>query len=100
MKAYGRHPVWTDGAPWYPEACDRLGLEHRRYRFGDWLFQAMEKAVQMLKDRTENFDDHYPCRRKNCILEHAWRWLNLFHLFSQPETQSIIYSVKGVMTVA
>lgn len=55
VMAYGKHPVWTDGAPWYPEACARLGLEHRRYRFGDWLFQAMERAVQMLKDRTISY---------------------------------------------
>ncbi|MEM4315146.1 MAG: hypothetical protein QXI97_00285 [Nitrososphaerota archaeon] len=52
VMVYGRHPVWTDGAPWYSEACLGLGLEHRRYRLGEWLFQAMERAVQMLKDRT------------------------------------------------
>ncbi|MEM2485592.1 MAG: DDE-type integrase/transposase/recombinase [Candidatus Caldarchaeum sp.] len=65
VEAYGKHPVWTDGAPWYDEACLRLGLEHRRYRFGEWLFQAMERAVQMLKDRAESFDDHFPCRSKS-----------------------------------
>ncbi|MEM4316231.1 MAG: hypothetical protein QXT66_07790, partial [Nitrososphaerota archaeon] len=52
VMAYGKHPAWTDGAPWYSEACIRLGLSHHRYRFGDWLFQVMERAVQMLKDRT------------------------------------------------
>ncbi|MEM2941606.1 MAG: hypothetical protein QW304_08690 [Thermoproteota archaeon] len=54
VMAFGRHPVWTDEAPWY-----------HRYRFGDWLFQAMERAVQMLKDRAESFDDHFPCRSKS-----------------------------------
>ncbi|MEM2058021.1 MAG: DDE-type integrase/transposase/recombinase [Thermoproteota archaeon] len=34
VEAYGRHPVWTDGAPWYSEACTRLGLTHHRYRLG------------------------------------------------------------------
>ncbi|MEM4383959.1 MAG: DDE-type integrase/transposase/recombinase [Candidatus Caldarchaeum sp.] len=33
-EAYGRHSVWTDGDPRYSEACARLGLSHRRYRFG------------------------------------------------------------------
>ncbi|MEM1560363.1 MAG: hypothetical protein QXK24_03830 [Ignisphaera sp.] len=33
--AYGKHPVWTDGAPWYSKACRRLGLNHYKYRFGD-----------------------------------------------------------------
>ncbi|MEM3040638.1 MAG: hypothetical protein QXG97_01260 [Nitrososphaerota archaeon] len=55
----------------------------------------MERAIQTLKDRTECFDDHYPCRRKNCILDHVWRWLSLFQLFSQPETLTIIHSVRG-----
>ncbi|MEM2587124.1 MAG: hypothetical protein QXK69_12870 [Candidatus Caldarchaeum sp.] len=67
--------MWTDGAPWYSEACARLGLSHRRYRFGEWLFQAMERAIQMLKDRTEDLDDHYPCRMSGCTLDHVGRWL-------------------------
>ncbi|MEM3031585.1 MAG: hypothetical protein QXH35_03580 [Nitrososphaerota archaeon] len=61
---------------------------------------AMERAIQTLKDRTESFDDHYPCRRKNCTLGHVWRWLNLFQLFSQPETLSLMRSIKGVMKMA
>ncbi|MEM2293558.1 MAG: hypothetical protein QXI11_05435 [Thermoproteota archaeon] len=99
MIAYGKHPVWIDGAPWYIEACRKLGLSHYRYRFGDWLFQAVERAVQMLKDRTEDFDDYSPCRKRECILDHVWRWLNLFQLFSQPETINIIDNIKGVMTM-
>ncbi|MEM4384368.1 MAG: hypothetical protein QXU44_09955, partial [Candidatus Caldarchaeum sp.] len=62
--------------------------------------QAMERAVQTLKDRTESFDDHFPCRKKACILNHVWRRLNLLHLFSQPETISIIHSIKGVVEMA
>ncbi|MEM4374207.1 MAG: hypothetical protein QXI97_04320 [Nitrososphaerota archaeon] len=85
VMAYGRHPVWTDGAPWY-----------HRCRFGEWLWRGLYRH----KDRTECFDDHYPCRRKNCTLGHVWRWLNLFQLFSQPETLTIIHSAKGVMTMA
>ncbi|MEM1976141.1 MAG: DDE-type integrase/transposase/recombinase, partial [Candidatus Caldarchaeum sp.] len=100
VEAYGRHPVYTDGAPWYGEACARLGLEHRRYRFGEWLFQAVERAVQTLKDRTESFDDHFPCRKKPCILEHVWKWLNLIHIITQPETLHLINSIKGVMKMA
>ncbi|MEM4304133.1 MAG: hypothetical protein QXQ70_09625 [Candidatus Caldarchaeum sp.] len=36
----------------------------------------MERAVQMLKDRTECFDDYFPCSGKGCMLDHVWRWLN------------------------
>ncbi|MEM3124005.1 MAG: hypothetical protein QW756_07970 [Nitrososphaerota archaeon] len=60
----------------------------------------MERAIQTLKDRTECFDDHYPCRRNACILYHVWRWLNLFHTLTQPETLSLMNSIKGVMKMA
>lgn len=56
----------------------------------------MERIVQPLKDWTESFDDQHPCRS----LEHVWRWLKLFQLFSQPETLTIIHNVKGMMTMA
>jgi transposase-like protein len=26
---YGKHPVYTDGGTWYPQACKFLKLEHR-----------------------------------------------------------------------
>jgi transposase-like protein len=35
VRLYGRHPVWTDSAPWYSDACRSLGLVHYRYRFGE-----------------------------------------------------------------
>lgn len=28
IKKYGRHPVWTDGADWYPPACESVDLKH------------------------------------------------------------------------
>jgi hypothetical protein len=30
LSMYDRHPVWTNSAPWYSEACRRLKLEHIR----------------------------------------------------------------------
>jgi len=38
----------------------------------------IERVNQYLKDRTEVFDDHYPCRKKGCSSSHVRRWLNLF----------------------
>ncbi|MEM4315266.1 MAG: hypothetical protein QXT66_02875 [Nitrososphaerota archaeon] len=55
----------------------------------------MERAIQTLKDRTESFDDHFPCRKRECILEHVWRWLNLIHILTQPDTLSLMNSIKG-----
>ena len=34
--------------------------------------------MQYIKDRTESFDDYFPCRLKNYILKHVGNWLNLF----------------------
>ncbi len=37
-----------------------------------------ERTIQYIKDRTESFDDYFPCRLKNCKLKHIQHWLNLF----------------------
>jgi hypothetical protein len=34
-----------------------LGLEHYRYRFGEWLHTEIERVIQSLKDRVECFDN-------------------------------------------
>ena len=34
VKLHGRHVVYTDGAPFYIEACRSLNLVHRTYEFG------------------------------------------------------------------
>ncbi|MEM2571351.1 MAG: hypothetical protein QXP96_06515 [Thermoproteota archaeon] len=60
----------------------------------------MERAVQMLKDRTESFDDYIPCRKKARILEHVWRWQNPLHIPTQPETPHLTNSIKEVMKMA
>ena len=31
-----------------------------------------------MKDRTEMFDDDFPCRKDNCKLVHITNWLKLF----------------------
>ncbi|MEM4303071.1 MAG: hypothetical protein QXQ70_04145 [Candidatus Caldarchaeum sp.] len=51
----------------------------------------MERAVQMVKDRTENFD-HFPCRRKEYMAKPIPP--------VQPETISITHSIKGVIEMA
>jgi len=73
VKLHGKHPVYTDGAPFYIEACRSLSLVHRTYEFGDWFFEVIEREVQFLKDRTENFDDYFPCSKKFCRLGQVWR---------------------------
>jgi putative transposase len=77
---YGRKPILTDGASWYNDACKWLRLPHQVY--GTELKNLMERFIQQIKDRTECFDDHFPCRKKeNCDRQHVWNWLKLFLLY-------------------
>ena len=77
---YGsRKIIYTDGTRWYDDACKWLRLKHHVYDTG--LKNLMERFVQQIKDRTECFDDHFPCRKYNCNKQHVWNWLKLFILY-------------------
>jgi putative transposase len=77
VKAHGNHPVSTDGGTWYPTmACRFLKLKHHIH--SSFEKSLIERKMQYIKDRTESFDDDFPCRRKNCKLKHVQNWLNLF----------------------
>jgi putative transposase len=77
IKIYGIHTVYSDGGTWYPEACVSLGLEHRLH--SPYEKSIVERTVEYLKDRTEAFDDYYPCMRDRlCNLRHVHKWLILF----------------------
>ena len=75
---FGRKPILTDGAHWYNDACRWLRLEHHVYTTE--RKNLMERFIQQqIKGRTECFDDHFPCRKKeNCGRQHVWNWLKLF----------------------
>ena len=77
IKIYGKHIVYSDGGVWYPEACISLGLEHRLH--SPYEKSIVERTIEYLKDRTEAFDDYYPCMRYGfCNLRHVHKWLILF----------------------
>jgi putative transposase len=76
VKRYGQHPVSTDGGTWYPQACRFLGLHHHIH--SPYEKSIIERTVQYIKDRTECFDDYFPCRKNKCKLQHIENWLNLF----------------------
>jgi len=40
----------------------------------------MERFVQCVKDRTEGFDDYFPCRNERCRFEHVKAWLSYYML--------------------
>lgn len=76
MNKYGKHPVSTDGGTWYPQACRFLNTQHHIH--SPYEKSLIERTMQYIKDRTESFDDYFPCRLKNCKLKHVQKWLNLF----------------------
>jgi putative transposase len=71
-----KHPVSTDGGTWYPQACKFLKLRH--YLHSPFDKSIIERTVQYIKDRTERFDDYFPCRKKKSKLKHIRNWFNLF----------------------
>ena len=76
VKRYGKHPVSTDGGTWYPQACRFLRLHHHIH--SPYEKSIIERTVQYIKDRTEGFDDYFPCRKSKCKLQHIQKWFNLF----------------------
>ncbi|MDF0682344.1 MAG: DDE-type integrase/transposase/recombinase [Candidatus Nitrosocosmicus sp.] len=76
VKIHGKRPVSTDGGTWYPMACQFLKLKHHIH--SSYEKSLIERKMQYIKDRTECFDDYFPCRKKNCKLKHVRNWLNLF----------------------
>jgi hypothetical protein len=62
IKVYGRHAVYSDGGSWYPEACNSLRLKHILHT--SFEKSVIERAMEYVKDRTEDFDDYYPCRKR------------------------------------
>jgi putative transposase len=84
---FGRKPIFTDGAQWYNDACGWLRLDHRVY--DTELKNVMERFISHIKDRTECFDDYFPCRKENCDRQHVWNWLKLFVLYLHMRTDRV-----------
>jgi putative transposase len=68
---YGKHKVSSDGSTWYPsQACKFLKLKHHIH--SSFEKSVIERTVQYFKDRTESFDDYFPCtKKKRCKLYHV-----------------------------
>ena len=77
---YGNKVIYTDGAHWYNNnnnACKWLRLKHILYQIP--LKNLMERFIQQIKDRTECFDDHFPCNKEEIICKnHVNNWLKMF----------------------
>ena len=58
------------------EACNVLRLKH--YLHSPFQKSLMERVNQYFKDRTESFDDYYPCMQDECNLFHVYNWIQFF----------------------
>jgi putative transposase len=79
INLYGKHIIYSDGRLWYLEACKSLGLKHILH--SSFEKSIIERAIEYVKDRTEAFDDYYPCRKSvvvDCNIVHVYRWISLF----------------------
>jgi putative transposase len=69
IKKHGQHPVSTDVGTWYPKDCQFLELKHHLHSY--YEKSIVERTIQYIKERTECFDDYFPCRKKKCKLKHV-----------------------------
>jgi len=69
--------VSTDGGTWYPQACQFLRQQHHHIH-SSYEKSIIERTIQYIKDRTEGFDDYFPCRKNKCKLQHIQKRLKLF----------------------
>ena len=77
VKEYGLNSVSSDGGTWYPpQACKFLKLFHHIHPH--YEKNIIERTMQYIKDRTENFDDYFPCKKNKCKLNHIRQWFKLF----------------------
>jgi putative transposase len=77
VNKYQNHPtVSTDGGTWYPQACRFLKLPHHIH--SSYEKSIIERTKQYIKDRTESFDDYFPCSKEKCNLFHIKNWFKLF----------------------
>ena len=76
---FGRKLILTDGATWYYQVCRWLRM--KQYIYESDLKNKMERFVQKIKDRTECFDDHFPCTKDDCNGLHVYNWLKLYILY-------------------
>ena len=76
INKYGKHQISTDGGTWYPYACKFLKIGHHLH--SSLEKSVVEQSIQYIKDRTENFNDYFPCNKNKCKLKHVTSWLHLF----------------------
>ena len=59
----------------------------------------IERVIQYFKNRTESFDDYYPCTKNSsikCDLQHVYNWMKLFvYLYNAKVRNLIVFKIGG-----
>ncbi len=87
VKIQGKHPFSSSEGTWHPQAYRFLKLGHHIH--SPFEKSIIERTMQFIKDRTESFDDYFPCRVKDCKLKHISNWLNFFVDYHNNEISSV-----------
>jgi putative transposase len=100
VSRYGSHTVYTDGGKWYPQACNFLHLKHRLH--SPLEKSLIERVMQYFKDRTECFDDYYPCtKNNNCDLEHVYNWIKVYiYLYNAKIRNNFLFKIGGEVSLS
>ena len=104
VSKYGRHyslyRLWFIHV--YPQACSFIHLKHRLHSHVEKSL--IERIIQYFKDRTESFDDYYPCidkKEKNCDLEHVYNWIKVFiYLYNAKIRNTILFKIGGEVVLS
>ncbi len=83
IKEYGKHQISTDGGTWYPYVCKLMNIKHHLH--SSYEKSIIERTIQYVKDRTECFDDYFPCTKSKCKLNHVKNWFNVFVYYYNKE---------------
>ena len=71
-------PLSTEGGTWYPQACWLLNPKHLVHFPLEKSLS--ERTMQCIKDGTGGFNGCFPCRIKNCKLQHAKNWRGVLQI--------------------
>jgi putative transposase len=76
---YDKHSVYSDGGTLYPESCKVLNVKH--YIHTPLEKRLIERVMQYFKDRTESFDNYYPCKKDDddCNIDHVYNGENYLY---------------------
>ncbi len=69
IEEYRKHLVSIGIGTWYSQACRSLKLKHSVY--SPCEKSLIGRTMPYIKDDIKEFDDYFPCRKKNCKLKHV-----------------------------